>query len=95
MAHLIRESERKSGALTPRISNYRCVFHYARGATVCPNARTLPMAEANTAVLATLQHDVLTVDAVARVVTAALDTVRDRPDTHAQDRATVQAERTG
>jgi hypothetical protein len=46
---------------------------------VCPNARTL-------------QRDVLTPDAVARVITAALDTVRERPDAHAQDRATVQAE---
>ena len=73
-------------------ADYRCGYHYARGATVCPNARTLPMADANTAVLATLQRDVLTPEAVARVVTTALDTVRDRPDAHAQDRATVQAE---
>jgi hypothetical protein len=50
------------------------------------------MADANTAVLVTLQRDVLTPEAVARVVTAALDTVRERPDALAQDRATVQAE---
>jgi site-specific DNA recombinase len=62
-------------------ADYRCGYHYARGATVCPNARTLPMADANAAVLATLHHDVLTPEAVTRVVTAALATVRDRPDT--------------
>jgi site-specific DNA recombinase len=73
-------------------ADYRCGYHYARGATVCPNARTVPMADANTAVLATLQRDVLTPEAVARVVTAALDIVRDRPDIHAQDRTAVQAE---
>jgi hypothetical protein len=50
------------------------------------------MADANAAVITTLQQDVLTVAAVERILTTVLDTARTRPDAIERDRGAVQAE---
>ncbi len=67
---------RRSGG---RASDYRCGWHFSRGAAACPNARAMPMDAANAAVLTTLREDVLTPETVAAIVATALARHRDAP----------------
>ena len=77
-----------------RSRDYRCGWHYSRGAAACANAKAVPMDLANAAVLTVLRDDVLTPEAVTAIVTQALARYRETPDQVTQDRTTLTQELT-
>jgi site-specific DNA recombinase len=76
----------------PRYANYVCTYHKLRGPHVCPNTLTMPMVEANRAVLDALRRDVLAPEVVERALAKTLRLATASPETSRADREAIEGE---
>lgn len=73
-------------------SYYSCTYHHLRGDRVWSNALTMPMADADEAVLTELREDILKPSRVALAIETAIKRYTGRPNDIAAQRAALEAE---
>ena len=69
---------------------YQCQTNLARGWRICANDWIMPLKEAETAVLATIEHHLLRPDVITEAIEGAPADLRPSADVHAAERAELE-----